>query len=152
MEPQPGDNRDHGKRFLITEMSAYAADRWANRATLALSPRLSRELPEDTAAALQENPSMPGVGRIMTILSGIQFPELDPLLRELWECVEIVEDRIGTRKTTMDDIEEVATIHYLRQEALDIHVNFMLAASILGILATTSMVSILSSASMSGEQ
>lgn len=141
-QPLPGQNRDHGKRFLITEMSAYQAERWATRATLALSNRLARELPTETAEELQANPTMPRIGQIMRILGGISFPEMEPLLDEIMACCQIVEP-VVTRPITEFDVEEVQTIWMLRSEALALHINFTLAASILDLLAAMSSRSIL---------
>jgi hypothetical protein len=146
--PQGNENRDHGKRFKVVEMSAMAAERWAARATLALTSRLSQEVGPDLSQEFTENPGMQSMGAIFRILRGMSFPELEPLLDELMSCVEILPDenndsysrRIGLGGS--DDIEEMTTLILLRQEVMELHTGFTLAASLLNLLAAVSMMSV----------
>lgn len=116
-EPQPGQNRDHGKRFLITEMSAYAAEKWAMRLTLAMS-KAGIDVPEGatTWGAILAYGAMRGLG-------GISWAEAEPLLDEMWACVQIVEE-VATRKPTIEDVEELQTRLMLRREVFDLHAGF----------------------------
>lgn len=142
------DGRDYGKMFRVTEMSAVKAERWANRATLALVPRLSQEVAPDVAEALAENPTMPQMGHLFRLLQGLSFPEIEPLLDELMECVEVVSDPTGQlppRKLGlggMEDIEEIETIRYLREVVLSLHTGFMMPASVLSLIEAVSRVPI----------
>ena len=141
------EGRDYGKTFRITEMPAMQAEKWANRATLAMVPRLSQEISPEVAEALAENPTMPQMGRLFKLLQGISFPEIEPLLDELMNCVEVVssDPRIPPRKLGlggMEDIEEIETIRYLREVVLNVHTGFIMPASILALMEAVSKVSI----------
>lgn len=144
------DGRDYGKVFHVTEMSAVKAEKWANRATLALVPRLSQEVAPDVAEALAENPTMPQMGQLFRLLQGISFPEIEPLLDELMECVTVVSDASGRLKPRqlglggMEDIEEIETIRYLREVVLNLHTSFIMPASILSLMEAVSRVSVFS--------
>lgn len=112
------DNRDAGKTFQITEMSAMAAERWATRAFLALA-RSGVEIPDDIAAR-----GLQGVAALgWQALSGIAYHDAEPLLAEMLGCVQIAEKH-ATRKLTEDDVEEIATYLTLRKEVFALHVDF----------------------------
>lgn len=131
------EGRDKGKSFLIVEMSAYSAERWATRALLALS-RAGAEVPED---AMQAG----ALGLVLVGLDALRklpFDEAEPLLDEMMSCVHFVPDptkvdpvsgRPFTRalmpsdEWDSGDIEEVATLLQLREEALSLHLGFSLA-------------------------
>lgn len=142
------EGRDYGKMFRVTEMPAFQAEKWANRATLALVPRLSQEVSPEVAEELAENPTMPQMGRLFRLLHGISFPEVEPLLDELVGCVEVISDPSGKlppRKLGlggMEDIEEVETIRYLREVVLSLHSGFIMPASILSLMEAVSRVSV----------
>ncbi len=141
--------RDYHKTYRLTEMSAWQAEEWANRATLALFPRLAQEVPPETAEALRENPSMIVLQRVGLLLGALSFPELKELARELMGCVQIVMDA-GPRKLGLGfpaddpygvDIEEVETIRFLRQEVLNLHSGFTRAAALFNLVAAGSQMS-----------
>ena len=117
-------DRDVGKKFLITEMSAMAAERWAARALLAIMNVI--ELSDDEADA-----GMAGVASAMS-RTGINFTggaanfaEIEPLLDEMLGCIQIME-KATTRALTEDDVEEIQTLFMLRSEVLKLHTNFSL--------------------------
>lgn len=117
------DGRDEGKMFIITEMSAFAAEKWATRALLALA-RSGLDVPEDLAAE-----GMAGIARFgFGAIAGAKYEEIEPLLEEMLGCVQIAPDPVKnptlTRALIEDDIEEVPTILRLRGEALKLHVDF----------------------------
>lgn len=131
--------RDYGKTFHLTEMSAFHADEWANRAILALVPRLTRQVSPDVAEALQQNPDMVDVERIGMLLGGISFPEMKDLMRELMTCVQIkTEDPnmplkalnfgSGDPANPYPVIEDIETLRFLRSEVLRLHTGFPTAA------------------------
>jgi hypothetical protein len=141
------DGRDDGKSFLITEMPAFQAEKWATRATLALIPRLTREISEEVAEQIAVNPGMLPLERVGLLLGSIQFPETQALMDEIFEaCVQILPDpqRPLPRAINLggsQDIFEVATLSYLRSEALSLHSNFTLAAGILNLISAVSTMS-----------
>lgn len=127
--------RDNGKTFRITEMSAKQAEKWADRAFLAIA-RSGLDVPRNLEG-------MAGIYQLAQLVGHLRFPELEPLMDELMACVQYVGDR-GLVRALMDhgdendDIEEVATRHLLRQEVIDLHVNFSLAARIFNLIAVAS--------------
>jgi hypothetical protein len=116
------NNRDAGKTFLLTEMSAAKAEKWAARALLALT-NAGIEVPEELENAGIAAIAMMGV----QALSGLSFNQAEPLMDEMFECIQIKEPAI-TRRLTEDDIEEISTRLFLRGEVLSLHLGFSLAA------------------------
>lgn len=138
------DARDYGKTFYLKEMSCMDAERWARRATHALLPRLSQQVPEDVAEQLKENPSLPSLSKIGLLLGGIDFPETDALLDDIMKCVSVVERNI-TRPVGhggAEDIEDVETLLYLRKEVFALHTNFILPASLFNLIGEVSRIDI----------
>jgi hypothetical protein len=141
------EGRDDGKVFRVTEMPAFQAERWATRATLALLPRLTREVSPEIAEELKANPGMLPLERVGLLLGSISFPETGELMEEIFSaCVQVVTDparglvrSIGVGGA--EDIEEVETIAFLRAEALALHTNFTLAAGILNLISAVSRTS-----------
>ncbi len=134
----PGQ-RDNGKTFLLTEMPARQAEAWADRAFLALAHSRA-DLPPEA-----ERSGMAGLVGIVHLFSSVQFPEILPLMDELMSRVLLVWD--PQKKLTRalldngdegDDIEEVATRQMLRREVMDLHVNFLLGARMLDLIARAS--------------
>lgn len=125
--PQTGENRDHGKTFRITEMSAAAAERWAARLTLAMT-KSGLDVPEGATnwGAILAYGIMRGIG-------SLPWSEAAPLLDEMFACIQIVEPLI-VRSPTEDDIEEVQTRLRLRQEVFELHAGFSVA-EVLSLLA-----------------
>lgn len=114
--------RDVGKTFVITEMSAFAAEKWAAKALLALA-RSGLDVPDDVARE-----GMAGIARFgFGAIAGAKFEEIEPLLDEMFECVKIVPDPKHpdlSRGVREEDVEEIATLLKLRGEALKLHVDF----------------------------
>lgn len=133
LDPQPGENRDHGKKFLLTEMSALRAEKWAMRLTLALT-RAGFDVPEGATswASILAFGIMKGIG-------SLAWTDAEPLLDEMMACIQIVEDTIGPRTPTEFDIEEVSTRLLLRSEVFELHSNFSPAAIVSQLAATVLM-------------
>lgn len=147
-DPLPGENRDYGRTYRITEMPAEQAEEWGIRATLALIPRLSKEIDPDVAAELEDNPGMSSIARVGRLISGISFPETKDLMRELMRCVQIIPDPennpgfvrpLGVGGT--EDVAEVETLRQLREEVLNLHTGFTLAADIFRLISAATMTS-----------
>ena len=130
------EGRDYGKSFVITEMSAYQAEKWAYRTLLALS-RGGFELPPGIFEA-----GMAGLASIIPYLlvigfrslHGARWEEIEALLDEMMDCVQFKPDNPtlmpqSLRKDTTSQIEEIRTRVELRKEVLMLHVDpFVLAA------------------------
>lgn len=126
------EGRDKGKRFLITEMPASQAESWAYRVILALMST-NAEMPENF-----EQTGMAGLAQLgLRGMAGLPWSVADPLLKEMFQCVEILPDvkqPMFSRPLEPAggdgdyDIEEIATRIALRGEIFKLHVDFSTAA------------------------
>lgn len=121
------EGRDRGKTFILREMSAYQAERWAMRALLALA-RSGFDVPDNFMSL-----GLAGIAAIgMRALGGMSFEDAEPLLNEMMDCVMIVPDPARpqvSRALVEDDIEEVATRLKLRMEVFNLHTSFLQAVA-----------------------
>lgn len=130
-------NRDSGKVFLITEMSATRAEKWALRMFIAL---------KGSGSGVSENVAQLGmVGITLAVINAFLRADIDPkvideLLDEMMTCVQLVRDsnhpEVASTLVSEDDIEEVQTRLWLRSEVLRIHTNFSLAESLWRLIFT----------------
>lgn len=117
--------RDFGKTFVITELSAFAAEEWAGRALFAML-NAGVEIPDNISRAGLAGVAALGIGA----LTKISFDAAKPLLDEMLGCVQIQPSPKVTRALIDDDIEEVATLLTLRKEVLNLHMDFFTAADL----------------------
>ncbi len=121
------DNRDRGKVFVLTELPASKAEAWAMRAILALMAG-GVELPENF-----ERLGMAGMAEVgIKALSGLKWEVAEPLLNEMWECVQIMPDPTKphvVRPLIEQDIEEIATRIKLRAQVWKLHTDFLKAVA-----------------------
>lgn len=123
----PTAGRDAGKQFLLTEMSAIKAEKWATRALLAMG----REIPDEIRTAGMAAMAVLG---LRTMLS-MKWEDAEPLLDEMLTCIQIIPDPKKNptflRKLEEVDIEEVKTLLDLRLEVFALHTDFSSAADLL---------------------
>lgn len=116
------EGRDKGKQFLLTEMPATRAEKWALRVFLALA-RSGVDVPDNITSM-----GMAGIATIgLKALVGVSFELAEPLLDEMMTCVQSVPDPVHPeriRPLVETDTEEIGTILKLRQEVLALHVDF----------------------------
>jgi hypothetical protein len=115
------EGRDKGKTFVLTEMAASKAERWATRAILALTK---------SGADFPENATMADLAQVgMRALGNVDFHEAEVLMDEMMACVQIQPDRNASivRPLIEDDIEEVSTRFKLKMEVFALHTGFSLA-------------------------
>ena len=122
--------RDAGKQFLITEMSAIKAEKWATRAILAMG-RSGLDIPDNIRGAGMAAMAVLG---LRTMLS-MKWEDAEPLLDEMLGCIQIIPDPKKNptflRKLEEVDIEEVKTLFDLRLEVFALHTGFSSAADLL---------------------
>lgn len=114
--------RDEGKTFHIREMPATRAEKWAMRALLAVA-RSGVDLPDDFTSMGMQGIAIIGIRAI----TKIAFEDAEPLLDEMMECVSIKPDPRNPaviRPLIEGDIEEIATLVVLRQEVINLHIDF----------------------------
>lgn len=119
------DNRDKGKKFIITEMPASQGEAWATRALLALIAG-GVEMPHGF-----EHLGMAGMAEVgLKALGHLKYEVAEPLLAEMMGCVEIQPDPNNaalTRQIFEEDIEEISTRIKLRAEVWKLHTGFLSA-------------------------
>lgn len=121
------EGRDKGKTFLLTEMFADEGEAWAMRALLGMiSAGVS--MPDDYA-----NLGMAGFAEMgLKSLPSIKWETLEPLMKEMFDCVQIVVDPkradATTRPLIREDIEEISTRLKIRMEWGKLHLGFFMAA------------------------
>lgn len=121
------EGRDKGKVFLIREMAASQAERWAMRAFLAMS-RHGVELPADAAQSGFAGLASYG----LNMIGRLPFEEAEVLMDEMFACVSIIPNPSNpdiSRALVEDDIEEVTTRIKLRVEVFKLHTDFLKAAA-----------------------
>ena len=119
------EGRDSGKVFVLTEMPASRAESWAMRALLALM-----------AGGVEVPPGFDRMGMAamaemgIKALVGLKWEVAEPLLAEMWSCVQIMPDPTKPhviRNLIEEDIEEITTRIKLRAEVWKLHTGFLKA-------------------------
>ena len=122
------ENRDSGKKFVITEMSASRGEAWAMRALLALMAG-GVNLPDGF-----ERMGMSALAEVgIRALSNLRWEISRPLLEEMMECVKIQPDPQRPdliRDLIEQDIEEIQTRIELRVEVFKLHADFFKAGNL----------------------
>lgn len=132
-----GDNRDVNKTFLITEWPAARSDRWIQELMLAAN-RGAGEIPMDLKGIGWEGIAIMGIN---TFLRGAaDGPRMIELGDQLLECVKIIRDPkhpdVATEIVADDDIEEIATRWWLRDQVVSVHVNFSPLAALSQLMSS----------------
>lgn len=119
--------RDKGKLFLLTEMSSTQAEAWAIKVILALTAN-DVDIPEGILDA-----GMAAVCELgLRMIGKLKFDVAEPLLAEMFSCVQIIPDTAKThiyRPLIEEDIEEVKTRFDLRVEVWNLHMGFLNAVA-----------------------
>lgn len=115
---ESAQGRDHGKKFVVTEMDPRAGYRWASRLLFAILNSGGDVSPEILNAGLA------GVAR-MGIAAALKIPHdvAEPLMDDLLGCVEVLTDNGLQRQIMSGDIEEILTIFRLQVAAWNLHIE-----------------------------
>lgn len=116
--------RDAGKKFIITEMPAVRAERWAAKALLVLA-HSQVELPDDWQRGGMASLAVVG----FRALQNIKYDEVEPLMDEMMTCVTFepspgINRPLVNNSAEGDDIEEIETIIELRKQIFALHTDF----------------------------
>ena len=121
------DGRDKGKQFIITEMAASPAHKWATRTLFALI-KGGIEIPDDVMAM-----GMAGLATVgMQGLGHISIDDAEPLLDDLLTFVTVLPDPHKpevTRALFDEDVEEPVTYFKFQKEVLLLHLGFSTPAA-----------------------
>jgi hypothetical protein len=121
------EGRDQGKVFLLREMPASHAERWAVRAFLAMA-KSGVELPDGAMESGFAGLASYGI----SLIGKLPFGEADALMEEMFQCVSIIPNPANpniTRNLVEDDIEEIATRLKLRVAVFKLHADFSKAVA-----------------------
>lgn len=132
-----GNNRDINKTFLITEWPAARADRWIQELMLAAN-RGAGEIPMDLRGIGWEGIAVMGIN---TFLRGAgDGPRMIELGEQLLECVKVIRDPkhpdVASEIVVDDDIEEIVTRWWLRDQVVSVHVNFSPLAALSQLMSS----------------
>lgn len=108
-------NRDQGKVFIITEMSAVQGHEWATKALFAIL-NSGAEMPEELMGMGLAGIAVMGAGAFGKVPHAV----VKPLLDELLGCVKIKQEKVE-RALVTEDFEEIITIFDLQREVLSLH-------------------------------
>lgn len=114
--------RDKGKTFIIREMAASKAEKWANRAILAVAN--SGANIDHVVGSGMAGLAMSGYKALFGIKEAIALE----LIGEMWSCIQISVPALPDgRDLVEDDTEEVGTRWLLEAEVFALHTGFSLA-------------------------
>lgn len=130
IEWSPTSGEDEGKKFVITRMSAFAADKWARHTVKALI-KSGAKIP-DTA---MEAGILGLSGVAMQMFGFMDDDDCDKAFQAMLDCVRI--SRLAPDGRTYlppvqlfeNDISDPQTMVDLRSEAFKLHVGFFKAAA-----------------------
>jgi hypothetical protein len=122
------EGRDHGKQFLLREMPASQAEKWAMRVFFGMA-KSGLEIPDHIAST-----GLAGIAAIgLKAIGGLSFDTAEPLLDEMMACVQRIPNPAKpdiVRPLVEDDIEEIGTRLRLRKEVFGLHVDFSKAGAL----------------------
>lgn len=121
------EGRDQGKVFVLREMPATQAEKWAFRAFLALA-KAGVDIPPNIQDA-----GLAGIAVLgFKALGGVSYDEAERLMDEMFKCISFQPDPRKpdiTRPLMEEDIEEIATRAKLRMDVFELHTGFSLAGA-----------------------
>ena len=115
--------RDYGKKFVITPLSAWAAEELAGKALFAMM-NAGMNIPDNLLDS-----GLSGLAALgIRAMSRIPYEQAKPLLDELLTCVKVKSSEKVTRALLPEDseIQEVATLLTLRKEVIKLHLDFFM--------------------------
>lgn len=128
-EGTPETNRDYGRVYVITEMSASQVEDWATRAMLALG-KSGVDL-----GNIGTDRGFAGIAILgFQALFRLDWKEVKPLLDEMMSCIKTrPNSKLPDFLTDLreEDIEELTTRLKLRMEVFELHAGFSIGGSAL---------------------
>lgn len=132
IEWSPASGEDAGKKFIITRMSAFAADKWArhlSKAVIQSTNKMSEAMLDQAVRRAMEEGILGIASMSMTIFANIDDEACDKAFDALLACVQIVRMADTMPASLTDaDISDPQTLTDLRSEAFNLHVGFFKAA------------------------
>lgn len=126
------EGRDKGRQYVLTEMPALKAERWARHVIMAMS-RQDLEIRQEIAALGMYGLIIGG----FQALAGGDMAAVDTLMAEMLPQISIVEDKVIRPIGADGDVWEIWTLKQLRQELIELHMGFTFAELVLMLQAGT---------------
>lgn len=133
-------SRDCGRTYHLTEMPAARAEKWGMRAIF-LAVRAGADVGDAARVG-----GMAGVATmgVQTLLGGVPFVEIEPLLDEMMGCVQFCPDpvRPDTPRSgpiLPGEIWEPGTYSRLRAEVFDLHAGFSIGELLSTLVGRTTV-------------
>lgn len=130
-------NRDLGKQYFIQEWPAATADKWIQRLAFSFN-KDGGQLPLNMRGVGWEGIAIVGIN---TFLRGNgDREEMMRLADELLDCVQIIRDPKYPQNPSPivadEDVEEVATRYWLRDQVVSVHTGFSPGAALWRLLSS----------------
>lgn len=124
--------RDEGKTYLITEMPATQGERWATRALNAMA-QSGIEIPPEFMGGGWAIVAMVGFKAVLSA----DYAQTGPLMDEMMGCIKSMQPAAPEGRALIEeDIEEIATRAYLKDEVFRVHAGFSIRESLLNAMTT----------------
>jgi hypothetical protein len=116
------EGRDKGRKYLLTEMPALKAERWARHAIMAMN-RKDLDIASEVAALGMWGFVLGG----LQALAGGDVAAVDNLMDEMIPQIQIIEEHTTRPIKGDNDVWEILTWKTLRQELIELHISFTFA-------------------------
>ena len=140
-----GRDYEKGWAFHIKEWPAARAEKWLIRCALALTRDSGAQIPMGWSGIGWQSVGLLFMNGVLA--GGVQGNEIIPIYDELLECVSIIRDPKAKDKATGrpvmtpvvndDDIEEIFTRGWLRDEVFKLHTGFSMADALSRLFSKT---------------
>lgn len=120
------EGRDKGRSYILTEMPALKAEKWARHAIAAMS---REDL--DARGEIQQLGMLGFVLVGMQALAGGKIDQVDALMDDMLPQIKIVEEAVTRPLGGDGDIWELSTLYRLRKELIELHMGFTFAELLL---------------------
>ncbi|MBF0865120.1 MAG: phage tail assembly chaperone [Gluconobacter potus] len=132
IEWSPASGEDAGKKFVITRMPAFAADKWArhlSKAVIQSTNKMSDAMLDQAVRKAMEEGILGIASMSMTIFANVDDEACDKAFDQLLQCVKIKRGQSELASPLLEaDISDPQTLTDLRSEAFKLHVVFFKAA------------------------
>ncbi|MFT8346601.1 phage tail assembly chaperone [Gluconobacter oxydans] len=132
IEWSPASGEDAGKKFVITRMPAFAADKWArhlSKAVIQSTNKMSDAMLDQAVRKAMEEGILGIASMSMTIFANVDDEACDRAFDQLLQCVKIKRGNSELASPLLEaDISDPQTLTDLRTEAFNLHVGFFKAA------------------------
>lgn len=123
------NGRDKGNTYVITEKSALEAEKFFVKLLLSVgkNTNLSEVMADQGSLTALTNKEA-----LTELLFSLDYDVAEELMDEMMTCVQfkyVIKGAPDTRPLIKEDIQDVSTLMRLREEVINLHINFTDAGS-----------------------